>query len=170
MRAAAADEAAAVRDQLRASIALSTAITEAVRVLVQPRVLAHPAGGTVSGPDSLDVAAGEVGFPYRLSNEGGGIALNIRHGVEIDGTDYTFGDGMETRALGPGQSMPPPDSQFGGFRPLVIAKPERDLPAGWQSRPRNYWARFDNALGERYETRNPLDPQQPATFERVDRR
>lgn len=168
MREAAADEAASVRDQIRASIEQSEAIRDAVRILIQPRVLGHATRDAVRGPDQfLDLSEGVVGFPYRLTNEGGGIALNIRHGVELDGTDYQFGDGMEVRALGPGWSIPPPDSDIGGFRPLVLAKAERDLPAQWQSLPRRYWARFDNALGERYETRNPIDPWQPATFEQV---
>ncbi|MDQ6804053.1 MAG: hypothetical protein M3065_03590 [Actinomycetota bacterium] len=48
----------------------------------------------------LHLAEGEVGFTYRLTNERGGIALYIRHGVELAGSEFAFGGGMETRALG----------------------------------------------------------------------
>jgi hypothetical protein len=120
MRAVAADDAAAVHEQIAASIAQSEAIREAVRAVIQPIVLAHATGPSKQGPDDyLMLSEGYIGFTYRLTNEGGGIALNIRHGIEVGGRDFEFGGGMETRALGPGQSMPPADSALGGFRPMV---------------------------------------------------
>ena len=33
--------------------------------------------------------------------------------------------------------------------------------------PRRYWARFENVFGESFETHNPLDPWQSATFKRL---
>jgi hypothetical protein len=100
-------------------------------------------------------------------NDGGGVALNIRHGVTAGDAEHAYGGGMEIRALAPGWSSPPPDTELGGFPPLVVAVAERDLPTGWESLPRWYWARFDDAFGERYETRNSADPHDPATFERI---
>ena len=58
-------------------------------------VFAYPSG-TVKGPDTIfEVGPGEVGFRYRLINEGTGVALNIRHGVELCGILREHGDGME---------------------------------------------------------------------------
>jgi len=169
MRKAAHDDAEAVKKQIDASIAQSNAIRDAARIFVQPRVLGYPAGGAIRGPDSYgDVGTEEIGFPYRIANEGGGIALNVVHGVELAGVEYLFGGGMETAALGAGFSSPPPDSELGGFRPLVVVVREDELPSNWVTLPRSYIVRFTNALGERYVTRTPADPTRPHTFERID--
>ena len=64
-------DAEAVKKQIAASIAQSDAIRAAARVFVQPRVLGYPAGGAIRGPDSYgDVGNNEIGFPYRIANEG----------------------------------------------------------------------------------------------------
>lgn len=169
MRKAAHDDAEAVKKQIDASIAQSDAIRDAARVFVQPRVLGYPAGGAIRGPDSYgDVGNEEIGFPYRLVNEGGGIALNIVHGIELDGVEHLYGGGMETAALGAGFSSPPPDSDLGGFRPLAVVVREDELPSNWATLSRRYIVRFANVLGERYQTRTPADPTQPHTFERID--
>jgi hypothetical protein len=122
----------------------------------------------VRGPDdSLDLGEGEVAFPYYVANEGSGIALNVRHGVEVDGNDEEFGEGMEFRSLKPGENAPIRDPVSGKLlqiRPLAVVKPERGLGTDWQTRPRRYWARFENVFGEQFETRNPFDPQQSATL------
>jgi hypothetical protein len=168
-RKTAHDDAEAMTKQIDASIAQSDAIREAARVFVQPRVLGYAAGVAIRGPDTYrDGGNEEIGFPYRIVNEGGGIALNIVHGIELDGVEHLFGGGMETAALGAGFSSPPPDSDLGGFRPLVVVVREDELPSNWATLPRSYIVRFTNVLGERYETRTPLDPTQPHTFERTD--
>ena len=169
MRKAAHADAEAVKKQIDASIAQSDAIRDAARVFVQPRVLGYPAGGAIRGPDSYgDVGNDEIGFPYRIANEGGGIALNVVHGIELGGVEHLFGGGMETAALGAGFSSPPPDSELGGFGPLVVVVREDELPSNWVTLPRKYIVRFTNVLGERYLTRTPADPTQPHTFERID--
>jgi Na+-transporting methylmalonyl-CoA/oxaloacetate decarboxylase gamma subunit len=169
MRQTARDDARAVTDQVAASIAQSEAIRDAARVFVQPRVLGYPAGAASRGPDPYgDIGEGEIGFPYRIVNEGGGLALNVQHGIELEGEDYLFGGGMETAALGAGFSSPPPDSDLGGFRPLFVVVREDVLVASWPRRPVRYLARFTNVLGERYETRTPADPTQSHTFKQIE--
>jgi hypothetical protein len=168
MRKAAEDDAGAMNEQIAASIAQSNAIRDAARLLVQPRVLGYPAGGALQGPNRYDVGEGEVGFPYRIVNEGGGIALSIIHGIELNGTEYLFGGGMETAALPGGFSMPPPDSDLGGFHPLVVVVREDELPSDWVTLPRRQIVRFTNLLGERYQTSTPVDPTETHTFEQID--
>lgn len=173
MRRAAADEAKTVREQIDASIAQGTAIRDAARAQLQPIVFATATQAWVRGPDDplqLGLGAGQVAFPYYLANEGSGIALNIRHGVEVDGNDEAFGEGMEFRVLRPGESQPildPASGKLLQIRPLAVVKAEHELGTGWEKRPRRYWARFENVFGEQFETRNPFDPQQSATLTRL---
>jgi hypothetical protein len=115
---------------------------------------------------------GEVGFGYRLTNEGTGIALNIRHGLEIAGRLIEFGSGMQMRALRPGETQPPadyldPNGHMIQFLPLVVASALASLPEDWAMLPRYYWAEFENVFSERFRTSNPSLPDQPASFERV---
>jgi hypothetical protein len=173
MRKASADEAKTVREQIDASIEQGTAIREAARAQLQPMVFAHPTQVWLRGPDDalkLDLQAGQVAFPYYLANEGTGIALNIRHGVELDGDDEEFGEGSELRVLRPSETVPirdPTSGQLLQIRPLAIVKAEHELRSEWEKRTRRYWVRFENVFGERFETRNPFEPQESATFTRL---
>ena len=170
MRESASDQAKTVREQIEASVAQGNAIRQAARAQLQPIVFAHLTQSHVSGPDDvLDVAQGQIGFPYYIANEGDGIALNVRHGVEIDGEDMEF-EGGEFRVLRAGETAPPRDPVTYEllFRPVAIVRAEHELPPAWEVRPRRYWARFENVFGERFETRSPLDPRQSATFMPVD--
>ncbi len=172
MRKSAADDARTVREQIEASIAQGDAIRKAARAQLQPVVFAHPER-IISGPnDEFSLSAEVSGFGYRLKNEGTGIALKIRHGVEIDGKKVEFGEGMQSRALRPGEAQPPFDYLDAGgheihFRPLVVKFDARSLPSDWSAATRVYWASFENVFGERFETRNPSDPRQSATFTRL---
>ena len=167
IRDTAATELAAMREGVSASVGQGQAVREAARAQVQPIVFASVVQGTVSGPDEGDDVSGdEIGFPYRLSNEGTGVALNVRHGVEVGGIEREFGDGMEVRSLRPGETLPPP-SGIGIVRPLIVVFRRDELPQRWSSQPRTYWARFENVFGDAFETRNPLDPQQSAAFMRM---
>jgi hypothetical protein len=120
-RRASAAEAAAVEKQIRASVAQGEAIREAARAQLQPMVFAHadkidalaedqpnaaPLGWPKLNPYRL--GPGQIGFGYRLKNEGTGIALNIEHGMEIDGREIPFQGGMRFRALRPGEAQPAP--------------------------------------------------------------
>lgn len=112
--------------------------------------------------NAYDLAPGQLGFGYGLKNEGAGIALNIEHGVEIDGQELPLNGGDRFRALRPGESQPAPEQY-----PWAVVADQRNIPAEWKSRV--YWARFDNVFGERFETRNPTDPTQPAEFNRIEK-
>jgi hypothetical protein len=66
-------------------------------------VFANAHGAAIRGPnDDNDIGEREIAFGYGLTNEGTGVALNVRHGVEIGGIEHAFGDGMEFRAVRPG--------------------------------------------------------------------
>jgi cell division protein FtsL len=158
---------AAMRDEIHASVEQGRAVREAARAQLQPIVFAHAQGGAVRGPDEgADIGEGEVGFRYRLANEGTGVALNIRHGVEIDGIERQFGDGMEVRSMRPGESLPV--VSIAGSSPFAVVFIEAELPQNWSSVSRTYWARFENVFGDQFETRNPHDPRQSAAFMRVE--
>lgn len=166
IRETAASELAMMRDDIRASVEQGNAVREAARAQVQPIVFASFAGTAVRGPnENAGIDEGEVSFSYSLANEGTGVALNVTHGVEIDGVESTFGEGMAFRAIAPGEIIPPRDSLI-ELHPSVAFK-EVDLPANWSAASRTYWARFENVFGDRFETRNPLDPSQSASFMRV---
>jgi hypothetical protein len=166
IRDTAASELAAMREDINASVEQSKAVKEAARAQVQPIVFANVVQGVIRGRDEGDdVGEHEVGFPYALSNEGTGVALNITHGVEIAGIERAFGDGMECRSLRPGERLPPLSLEFS--RRLVVVFNEDELPKTWSSESRTYWVRFENVFGDQFETRNPLDPHQTAAFMRM---
>ncbi len=123
--------------------------------------------GTIrEGEEGDDLAEGHIGFPYRLRNEGPGVALNVTHGVEIAGIEETFGDGMELRSIRPGEVVPP-DEGMEITRRFAVGFPKEELPENWALASRTYWVRFENVFGEVFETRNPFDPKQSAAFMRM---
>jgi hypothetical protein len=179
-------EAEAVEKQIKASVEQGEAIREAARAQLQPMVFAH---GDVTHtrpeqPDPLELdddareneyalSPGQVGFGYKLANEGTGLALSIRHGVEIAGKRLEFGEGMHFRSLRPGEWQPGQDfldrqGHWIRIAPLAVVINEAELPEDWATQPRHYWAEFENVFHERFRTRNPSDPLQPAEFERVE--
>jgi hypothetical protein len=161
----------AVRDQLAALSDITDATRDAARAQLQPIVFAHAYGAAVRGPDdTLDLGDGDVGFPYYIANEGTGPALDVKHGVEVEGIDHPFGGGMGYRTLRPEESAPPLDQTTGKLvviRPLMVVLREEDLLPGWPTAVGTYWARFENVFGEQFETRNPTDPLQSAAFMRT---
>jgi hypothetical protein len=166
IRETAESELALMRDNVRAAVEQGNAVREAARAQVQPIVFAFFGGTAVRGPDEdAGVGAGEVGIRYSLANEGTGVALNVAHGVEICGIERAFGDGMTYRSLIPGEIIPPPGSPK-ELNPCVAFN-EADLPANWPAASCTYWVRFENVFGDRFETRNPHDPSQSASFIRV---
>ena len=120
------DEAAAIYKQIAASIEQGEAIREAARAQLQPMVFAH-GDQTHTRPGvegevefvsretmtEYQLGAGQIGFGYRLANEGTGLALNIRHGVEIGDKQLEYAGGMQFRSLRPGEWVPPKDSYTG---------------------------------------------------------
>jgi hypothetical protein len=172
------EEAKRLDKQVTASLEQGEAIRESARAQLQPMVFAHAdavrtcpnaAGGERDNEYML--GSGQVGFGYKLANEGTGLGLNIRHGVAIEDKRWEFGEGMRWRALRPGEQQPAADFLDQGvwirIKPLVVVCDERELPSDWAMRPRYYWTEFENVFGERFGTRNPSDPAQPAGFVRL---
>jgi hypothetical protein len=161
----------AVQQQLDALERITDATRDAARAQLQPLVLSHAHGAFARGPREPDLGEGQISFDYYVSNEGTGPALNIEHGVEVAGHDFAFGDGMQFRTAGAGEFLPPLDADAAQPIPsrfLRVVVNEGELPVGWNTLPRTYWARFENVFGERFETRNPSNPQQPFVFARID--
>jgi hypothetical protein len=117
----------------------------------QPVAVANGAGG----PD--------LGHLYVfLTNHGTGTAFNVRCGVRLDGREFACGGGRGLRfTLSPGERQPPEEQQFG----LTVLEVNVPLDAYVRSpkgvgiyERRVYWARYENALGQTWETANPADP------------
>ena len=161
----------AIQEQLTALGEITEATQNAARAQMQPIVYAHAHGPPLHGPnDDYDLSEGQIGFPYVLRNEGVGPALNVHHGVGILHVDAEFGDGMELRAIRAGESVPPVDVVTNMpvvLRTFCVVFAVADLPASWPEEGRAYWARFENAFGDVFETRNPSDPRQSAAFMKI---
>jgi hypothetical protein len=159
-------ELAAMREDVQASIEQGHAVREAARAQNQPIVFAHTYGGAIKGPaEEAGVGPGEVGFRYRLINEGTGVALNIRHGVELCGIVREHGDGMEVRSMRPAQELPKGRTTALAF---TVVFREDELPQGWAKEALAYWVGFENVFGETFKTANPHDSHQSAAFMRVE--
>jgi hypothetical protein len=158
-------------EQIAAVAGIADETRAAARAQLQPIVFAHALGAHARGPnDNFDISAGQLAFPYRLANEGTGIALNIRHGVEIDGAEFEFGDGMKMRVLRSGEEWPlrdPATAKLVQIRPFAAIVNDHELPETWPNVTPVYWTRFENVFGERFMTRNPADPRISASFQRT---
>jgi len=167
IRDVAEKELRAMQENIQASVEQGHAVREAARAQNQPIVFAHIYGGPVRGPDeSAVLGPGEIGFRYRLINEGTGIALNIRHGVELCGVEREHGDGMEVRSMRPAEELPPRGSMTDPA--FIVVFREGELPRLWHREARSYVAHFENVFGETFKTTNPNDPQQSAAFMRIE--
>lgn len=171
LRETSAAERAVVERQVEAAVEQGRSIRDAARAELQPVVFAHALPVKYGPDDDYSIAEGQIAFAYFIANEGTGIALNVRHGVEIDGHDFEFGQGMQTRVLRPGESLPIRDATTGGLiwrAALSVVRRRDQMIEGWEGRGRNYWASFENVFGERFETRNPTSPNVPAVFRKLD--
>jgi len=160
-----ADAAIAIaKEQARAAQRVAEETREAAERQWQPRVFVHGHGPPAKG-DGNNVAPGEMAVGYYLSNEGTGPAFNVEHGIEVDGSPYTFNDwqwrsmraGEFIPALAPGAAQPVPTTA------IVVGVPE----AGWNPKTLVFWSRFENLLGERFEVRNHADAARASEFRRL---
>jgi hypothetical protein len=126
----------------------------------QPIVIAHEAGEREFASSSSRAAW--VVNSY-VTSEGPGPAFNVRFGVEFAGVRYPYRltsedpeAGSIQRVLRPGEQRP-----AGGSWPILIdslsmwgraAQSDGDLDS-----KRVYWARYENAQGQTWESRNPGD-------------
>lgn len=95
-----------------------------------------------------------------LTNDGTGSAYNVRFGVRFDGREFAVGGGRGTRyVIAQGARLPAP-----GTAPdtLEVQTDVSALVASPKGRGvyerRVYWARYENAFGQVWETANPADP------------
>lgn len=168
MQETSAAELLAVRDQVEASIEQNRAVREAARAQLQPVVLAH-ATQIVEGPDEeYSIREEQLAIAYYVANEGSGIALNIRHGVKIEGTDIRVRRRPSDQGPRSGRVTTHPGP---GVVPADLARPDvrREAARGASLMGSvSYWASFQSVFGERFETVNPRRPDVPFMFRRVD--
>jgi hypothetical protein len=100
-----------------------------------------------------------------LTNEGGGPAFNVRFGVEFGGVRYPqkmYPDdpdaGNVQRVLRPGERRPYGDTKPDSWPILIPALALIGTESGDElDRSRVYWARYENARGQTWETTNPWE-------------
>ena len=132
---------------------------------VRARHLAHDIG-RFGGPEG----AGYFVVDVRLTNDGEGGAFNVRFGVEFQGVRIPYRHdrahhhaGSVYRVLGAGDRLPPE----GGSWPLKVDALVLMSRAGNPDPSRVFWARYENAQGKVWETRNPGDPSKQLGIKRV---
>jgi hypothetical protein len=108
---------------------------------------------------SSDIAPRGDGMEFRvyLENHGLGAAFNVRFGIELAGVryPYTFGESTRgARQLVPTGSRVPKEGELR----LVASWAPYAVGEGQAGARRAFWARFENAFGETWQTSNPVDP------------
>src|SRR4051794_9402442 len=125
----------------------------------QPIVVAHE--------DRARTLSGNGGFWFaraHVTNESGPAAFNVRFGGEYGGVRFPYRmrpndpeSGNLQRVIQPGARLPAPsDASF----PIAIASQDIWATAavrGGLDATAVYWCRYENALGQTWETRNPAD-------------
>jgi hypothetical protein len=173
-------------DKIQLAIAATTAVATLIALVNvaitvvnerrrgQPIVIAHAAGNRRFAPSSSPAAW--VVDAY-LTSEGAGPAFNVRFGVEFNGVRYPYrltvedpDEGNIQRVLRPGERRPE-----SGSLPIVIDSlsmwgraAESENPGDLDAK-RVYWARYENAQGQTWETRNPGDRSTKLDIRRVRR-
>jgi hypothetical protein len=112
-----------------------------------------------------------------LTSDGAGPAFNVRFGVEFNGVRYPYrltaddpAAGSVQRVLKANERRPDRESWpilIDSFR-LWGRASESEQPGDLDAR-RIYWARYENAQGETWETANPGDRSAPLGIRRVRR-
>lgn len=156
-----------------AAVNVSLSITNE-RKRTQPIVIAHEVQGRHLAHDlsrfGAQTGAGYFVVDIRLTNHGEGAAFNVRFGVEFQGVRIPYKHepshhhaGSVYRVLGAGDQLPP----NGGSWPLkidaLILMSKRNNP----DPTRVFWARYENAQGKVWETRNPGDPSKLLGIKRI---
>jgi hypothetical protein len=103
-------------------------------------------------------------FGVSLTNEGAGTAFNVRFGVRLDGTEYCAGPERGNRHLVPAGKRVPPT---GNLEIRVPIAPYALARRGENVDDRAiFFARYENAFGKTWESRNPADPLADFTIRR----
>lgn len=124
------------------------------RKRTQPIVIAHEEHGrTFTGKPDYFAVGGYI------TNESSGHAFNVRFGVELNGVHYCQrlraedpDSGNVQRVLRPGERRP-----TAGSWPVLIPQLSLLGTNGDPDPGRVYWARYENARTQTWETRNPAD-------------
>jgi len=126
----------------------------------QPIVISHERHGR-----RLTDKSDYFGVGGYLTNEGGGPAFNVRFGVEFGGVRYPQkmypndpDAGNVQRVLRPGERRPSPPNGPDSWLILIPALALIGTSGGGElDSGRVYWARYENARGQTWETHNPWD-------------
>jgi hypothetical protein len=143
------------------------------RKRTQPIVLAHQVGTRHFAQDlgrfGAPTGSGHFVVDIRLTNDGEGAAFNVRFGVEFHGVRIPYKHesshhhaGSVYRVLGAGQPLAPEVGWPLGVDALVLMSKRGDPDP-----TRVFWARYENAQGKVWETRNPGDPSRQLGIKRV---
>ena len=137
---------------------VASARTEARRAL--PIAIAH----------QVEPRAEYDTFRVFLTNEGVGAAFNVRFGVKLDDLEYVAGEGRGHRALVPaGGRLPvePADTLA-----VKVSLAPYALQSGGPDVDKRavFFARYEDARGKTWETRNPADPTADFKIGRAPRR
>jgi hypothetical protein len=134
------------------------------RKRTQPIVMAHQEGGRRFGK-----RGGCFAVDTYLTNEGSGAAFNVRFGVEYHGVRFPYKHALEDhhtgsvyRVLGSGKRLPEERSW-----PIEV---DASLLIGTHGDPDAssvFWARYENAQGKTWETRNPGNRSKRLGIKRV---
>lgn len=134
------------------------------RKRTQPIVIAHEAHGRQFSSDAGFWAVGAY-----ATNEGGGPAFNVRFGVEFRGVRYPYKLRTEDPNTGNIQRVIRQDEQrpSGGHWSILIDSTSMWSGEGDPDPGRLYWARYENAQGHAWETRNAADRSSKLDIRRV---
>jgi hypothetical protein len=134
------------------------------RKRTQPVVIAHEAH-----PRRFTRQAGFWAVGAYATNEGGGPAFNVRFGVEFHGVRYPYKLRIEDPDSGNIQRVIRSDSQCppDGHWPVLIDSTSMWTGEGDPDPSRVYWARYENAQGHVWETRNPANRSDKLDIRRV---
>ena len=113
-----------------------------------------------------------------LTSEGGGPAFNVRFGVEFVGVRYPYRSRIEDpesgniqRVIRPGERHPGAGAWPIALTSLAIwgraAESIESGKRGTLDAARVYWARYENAEGKTWETRNPGDRSAKLDIRRI---
>ncbi len=142
----------------------------------QPIVVAHEWSSRRFAPGGSPAAWVVESY---LTSEGAGPAFNVRFGVEFNGVRYPYrlrpedpDSGAVQRVMKAGERRPPGETESW---PILIDSlslwgraAESDQPGDLDAK-RVYWARYENARGETWETINPGDRSARLDIRRVKR-
>jgi hypothetical protein len=166
-------------DSIQLAIAIITGIAALTAVVTvgisitnerrrsQPIVIAHEARSRyLFHVGATNAWAADV----HIKSEGGGPAFNVRFGIQFRGVRFPYklrvedpDSGNVQRVLAPGDRIPPE----GAWPVLINSLSLWGLAGDGKLDPAIYWARYENAQGQVWETTNPGDRSERLAIKRV---